>query len=101
MSHHLKTERLSPAECKAEVERFGGVRTAAVALGIPYSTFRYWLNPEPTLKRQRRRYHADPETARKRMRDDYHGESTVQRIRRKLRNRRTHALRRMAQREER
>lgn len=109
-------ERLTQDEARALVEQHGSQQAAANAIGVPRSTFQYWLDPESHRARCRKRYSADPERFRAQMRESYHADPEVRRARnrerwanlsgpayakRLLQMRRQHALRRMAERKRR
>lgn len=83
------------------VEWAGSKNAAAAVAGVPRSTFRYWVNPEPDRARMSRNYVADPEAKCAAMREHYENLTGVEYARKLLRQRRHKALRRKAQREQR
>lgn len=92
---------LSPEEARQLVERKGNISAAARAIGVPRSTFQYWLDPEVDRERHRRRYHADPEPKKQAQRRYWENLSGTAYNRRLLQMRRVNALRRMVERKRR
>ncbi len=95
------SEPLSLIEAQALVKKHGGTAAAARAHGVPASTFRYWLNPEPQIERMRDR-RRDPEYAereRAQQRDYYWNLSGYHYNLKLLRSRRSKGLARMKARE--
>lgn len=52
---------LAPEHARDLVHHFSGIRAAARAVDVPYSTLRGWLDPERERARRRARYAADRE----------------------------------------
>ena len=96
-----KPKRLTPEEARALVEKHGSQQKAADAYGVPRPTLQYWLDPEPQKARVRERYRANPEKALARNRKWWDELSGPAYSRRLLNNRRSKALRRMAERKRR
>lgn len=91
---------LTPEQAADVVDWAGDRSAAARAIGVPRSTFVYWLDPEPNLARFRRNYAADPEAKARRNRTWYEALSGLEYNRRLLYMRRVKALHRRAQREQ-
>lgn len=99
---------LTPDQARQLIEWAGGQRAAAREVGVAQSTVAYWLKPRPWTEEQnekrRDRYRNDPtyrERKLTRNRDRYHAENGIQRAQRQLRMRRTKALHRRADRNQR
>ena len=95
------------------VEKAGSQAAAARQLGIPRTTFQAWLDPEANRRRHLRWYYANHEYAKARSRryhhanreqikaqqqDYYYSLDAVQYSRKRLKDRRWHAQRRMEKR---
>lgn len=83
------------------VEHFGGVRPAARGIGVPRTTLRYWLDPQPTMTRMARNYAEHGEAKRARWREYYWERPSLAHNRHLLQQRRSKARRRRAEREQR
>jgi hypothetical protein len=101
---------VTPEQARRWCHRYGGMRPAARALGVPDSTLRNYLNPEPARERMRgeavrervrKRYWENPEPARERMRDYYHSLPWVKRHEYQLKNGIKRRQRRIRERRER
>jgi hypothetical protein len=89
---------MTPDEANALAERMGTKAAAARHLGVAWSTFDYWTNPEKGKKRFRRHYEANRERIVQREREHYENLSGFQYNRKMLKKRRADALLRMARR---
>jgi hypothetical protein len=89
---------MSPDEANALAERMGSKAAAARHLGVAWSTFDYWTNPEKGKKRFRRHYEANRERVIQYERDHYDNLSGPQYNRKLLVKRRWDGLKRVAER---
>jgi hypothetical protein len=60
---------MTPDEAKALVQQYGSQVAAADAIGVPRSTFQFWMHPERTLQLKRERRAKNPEKERARARE--------------------------------
>ncbi len=97
-----RSDWLSPEEAQAAVDRFGGKKAAARELGVPWTTFYYWLYPEKNRQGTRawREYADNAEKDKQRNRDWFENLGGTAYNARLLRQRRRHALVRKRKREE-
>lgn len=92
---------LDPDEAQALVEKHGSRRGAARAIGVPASTFYYWLHPELNREGTRRWAEANRERDRERSRRRYATLSGMEYNHTLLRHRRDQGRRRMRERHQR
>jgi hypothetical protein len=83
---------MTPDEANALVERMGSKSAAARHMGVAWSTFDHWTDPERGRKRFRRYYEANREKKVQYERDHYDNLSGFQYNRKMLRKRRWEAL---------
>jgi hypothetical protein len=89
---------ITPDEAKALVERLGSKAAAARHLGVPWSTFEYWFDPERHRKRLRRYYAKNREWKIQYERDHYDNLSGFQYNRKMFKKRRLEGLQRINER---
>lgn len=92
---------LTPEQAQDLVDHFGSQKGAARAIGVAPNTFVYWLDPETTKRRMARLYAADPERKLAATREHYWTRDGIAHSRHLLQRRRSKALKRRAQRNQR
>lgn len=92
---------LTPGQARDLVAHFGSQKGAARAIGVAPNTFLYWLDPETTKRRMARLYAADPERKLAANREHYWTRDGIAHSRHQLQKRRSQALIRRAQRNQR
>ncbi len=95
-----RPDRLTPEEAQAVVDRVGSKKAAARELGVPWTTFYYWLYPEKNRQKTRewRAFSDNAEKDKQRNREWFENLSGTAYNHRLLENRRRAALRRKRER---